>query len=228
MSESTRHIPAHIGLNTGDRMSRLEFHGIYETMPKDFKAELIAGIVYVSMPLKRPHANSHVRLSSIFDRYGARTPGLEVCDNATVFLGKKDEVQPDLCLRILPENGGQSKTTYDNYIDGAPEFVAELAHSSRAIDLHRKLSRYAKFGVLEYMVVCLWPMEIYWFDLQKSQRRVRPDKGIFKSAVFPGLWVDEDALLAMDYDASMQTLEQGLASGEHASFVEQLKGKKRL
>lgn len=228
MSEKSQPQPLSIGLNTGDRMSRQEFHDIYETMPDDFKAELIGGIVYVSMPLKRPHAKSHMRLSSIFDRYAAKTPGVEGCDNATIFLGKKDELQPDLCMRILPGNGGQSKTTYDNYIDGAPEFVAEVAHSSRAIDLHRKLDRYSKFGVLEYMVVCLSPKEIYWFELQESHRRVRSDKGIFRSRIFPGLWINEEALLSMDYDVSMQTIDQGLASAEHTEFVEQLKRKADL
>src|SRR5205823_6033862 len=32
-------------LHTGDRMTREEFHRIYEQMPKEFRAELIGGIV---------------------------------------------------------------------------------------------------------------------------------------------------------------------------------------
>ena len=42
-------------LHSGDRLSREEFHRIYEQMPEDFKAELIGGIVYVASPMRLPH-----------------------------------------------------------------------------------------------------------------------------------------------------------------------------
>lgn len=226
MSESFR-TAANFGLYNGDQMSRKEFHDKYETCPDDFKAELIDGTVYVSTPLKRIHGKSHARLGSIFDRYAAHTAGVENCDNTTVFLSDEDEVQPDLLLRILPNHGGQSRTTYTNYIDGAPELVAEVAHSSKAIDLHRKLKRYAEFGVLEYIVLCVHPKQIYWFDFQKSLSRSRTadSEGIFKSSTFPGLWIHSNALLSRDYAQSMEVLDRGLASPEHAAFVRRLKNK---
>ena len=37
-------------LHSGDRMTREEFHRIYEQMPDDFEAELVGGTVYVSSP----------------------------------------------------------------------------------------------------------------------------------------------------------------------------------
>ncbi len=61
------------------------------------------------------------------------TPGFEASDNATVVLGEENEPQPDLFLRILPQFGGQTRTTKDQYVEDAPELVAEIAHSSRAI-----------------------------------------------------------------------------------------------
>ena len=39
---------------------------------------------------------------------------------------------------------------------------------------------------------------------------------------FPGLWISSSALLARDYQKLMQTLEAGLATPEHAAFVEAL------
>src|SRR5262245_44455807 len=90
-------------LYSGDRMSRAEFDRIYEKMPKDFKAELIGGTVYVSSPLKRRHGKQHTPLSALLYLYEGHTPGVESGDNATILLGEEAEPQPDLYLRILPE-----------------------------------------------------------------------------------------------------------------------------
>lgn len=211
-------------LVSGDRMSQEEFHGIYETMPDNFRAELLNGTVFVSVPTSKPHATGQNDLSTIFGYYRAMTDGIESFDNATLKLSKKDEVQPDLGLRILPAYGGQTKDTYDGYISGAPELVAEIAFSSRAIDLHLKRARYKKFGVIEYIVVCLKPKEIYWFDLHQGLSfRKKPDEnGILKSHVFPGLWIDGNALLKKELKKSLEILQQGLGSPEHAEFVAKL------
>src|SRR5437016_8322564 len=161
-------------LHSGDRMNREEFHRIYETMPEDFRAELIGGIVYVASPLRRRHGTSHLQLGSLFGVYEVQTPGVEAADNATILLGDEGEPQPDLYLRILPEFGGQSRTTADDYVEGAPELLAEIAHSSRAIDLHAKRDDYARYGVVEYLVVCLRERQLRWFDLRANQE-LSPD-----------------------------------------------------
>jgi hypothetical protein len=116
-SPQARRSPA---LRDGDRMSREQFHRIYEQMPEDFKAELIEGIVHVASPLRLRHGNRHISLSMLFGTYEGHTPGVEAGDNTTILLGEKGEPQPDLFLRILPERGGQSRTTNDDYVEGAP------------------------------------------------------------------------------------------------------------
>jgi hypothetical protein len=215
-------------LQSGDRMTQQEFHAAYERMPEDFKAELIGGIVYVASPrgrrhgTNRRHGTHHPILSSALVAYQGHTPGVEVGDNTTVLLGDESEPQPDLYLRILPEFGGQSKTTDDDYVRGAPELVAEMAHSSRAIDLHAKRRDYARYGVREYLVLTLDDRRLRWFDLP-SDRELPPDgDGVCRLRTFPGLWVHADALVAKDYARLMATLQQGLASPDHAAFVEQL------
>ncbi|HXT60577.1 MAG TPA: hypothetical protein VN699_18185, partial [Pirellulales bacterium] len=50
--------------------------------------------------------------------------------------------------------------------------------------------------------------------------------GIFRSTVFPGLWLDEPALLSADAARLLQTLRTGLASAEHAAFVQALQAKR--
>jgi Uma2 family endonuclease len=214
----------HEVLHNGDSLTQKDFHRIYRQMPEKFKAELIAGIVYVCEPVGQQHACCDVRLASIFDAYGASIPGTQVCSNATVILSEDDEVQPDLLLRILPEYGGQSKNVGADrkYIQGAPELVAEIAHSSRSIDLHTKRNAYTRAGVIEYIVVSLGETEVHWFDLRNGRRILADENSVFRSAVFPGLWVHGNALLQMDYRQSMDVLNQGLLSPEHVAFVSEM------
>ncbi|HEX5273105.1 MAG TPA: Uma2 family endonuclease [Gemmataceae bacterium] len=211
-----------VELENGDRMTQPEFHRLYEQAPEGFCAELIGGIVYVSSPLKRRHGTSHPALTTVFFAYQGHTPGVECGDNTTVQLGEESEPQPDLYLRVLAENGGQSRTTEDDYIAGPPELVAEIAQSSRAIDLHAKLLDYARYGVREYLVVCLREQQLRWFDLPADKElRLDPD-GICRVRAFPGLWVHAKGLFAKDYARLMATLQEGLATPGHAAFITRL------
>jgi Uma2 family endonuclease len=214
-------------LHNGDRMTREEFHRIYERMPEDFKAELIGGIVYVASPLKIRHGTNHLPLGSLFFAYEGNTPGVQSGDNTTILLGEEGEPQPDLFLRILPEYGGQSRTTADDYVEGAPELIAEIAHSSRAIDLHAKRDDYTRYGVLEYLVLSLRDNRLFWFDL-RARQELQPDAdGVYRLHSFPGLWVHGEALLARDHRRLTETLVQGLATKEHADFVARLAAARR-
>jgi Uma2 family endonuclease len=214
-------------LHSGDRMTQPEFHRLYERTPTDFHAELVGGIVYVTSPLKREHGTRHVSLGTLFWIYAARTPGVEAGDNATVILGEHSEPQPDLYLRILPEYGGRSTTTPDDYVSGPPELIAELAHSSRAIDLHAKRDDYGRYGVQEYLVLCLAERELRWFNLAADEVIARPQDGVYRLRQFPGLWIDAEALLGSDPSRLLATLEQGLASPEHMEFVRRLEATHR-
>jgi Uma2 family endonuclease len=209
-------------LHSGDRMSREEFHRIYSQMPEDFRAELVEGIVYVASPLKRRHGKPHLLLGSVFAAYEGATPGVDASDNTTLLLGDEAEPQPDLYLRILPEFGGQSKTSPDDYVEGAPELVAEIAFSSYSLDLHGKRRDYRRYGVLEYVVVTAKEQKPVWVDLKADRDVPVPDDGVVRSRTFPGLWIDSRALFRKDYAALMATLQQGLASPEHAAFVRKL------
>jgi Uma2 family endonuclease len=203
-------------------MTREEFHALYEQAPEDFKAELIGGVVYVASPLRQDHASIHVDLSTLLGLYRAGTPGVEAADNATVLLGVESEPQPDLLLRLLPEFGGQSRVTAKNYIEGPPEFIVEIAHSTRAIDLHGKFNDYQRHGVLEYVVVCLDNRTCRWFDLTANQEIPTASDGVIRVRTFPGLWIDGPALFAGDHAKLLTTAQAGLATPEHAAFVRDL------
>lgn len=204
-------------LHNGDRMRQDEFHRIYSSMPEGYRAELLGGMVFEPSPLGYPHGTNHIRLAFLMESYVCATPGVEAADNATVILSDEDEVQPDLILRVVNRCRGRSHAT--KYVEGAPELVAEIAHSSRAIDLHLKKQRYADTGVLEYIVVVLEPARVHWFDMQKDIELSPDENGIIRSSVFPGLWIDTQGLLETDRERTRAALMTGLQSREHAQFV---------
>jgi hypothetical protein len=78
--------------------------------------------------------------------------------------------------------------------------------------------------VKEYVVVTLDPQEVHWHVRRgKKLVRVRPGRdGLYRSKVFPGLWLDPVALLRGDLAGVLAVLDRGLASPEHAAFVAHL------
>ena len=212
-------------LCNGDRLTQREFHRRYESAEDTF--ELIGGVVYMASPPGLAHGMCHTRLGLVLSHYQARTPGTEHADNTTVILGEESEPQPDSLLIVLPEYGGRTRLRQNKYILGPPEFVAEVAHSTRAIDLHQKKRDYQRVGVKEYLVVCLEEMELRWFGFGPMRPIDADKKGVFRSRVFPGLWIDGPALLALDSGRLLRVIAQGLASREHAAFVRRLADRRR-
>ncbi|MCW6049803.1 Uma2 family endonuclease [Microcoleus sp. A2-C5] len=212
-------------LENGDRLSRPEFHDRYLAMPHVKKAELIEGIVYMPSPVRFvPHAEPHSNIIGWLWNYRIATPGVRLGDNATVFLDGDNEPQPDALLRI--ENGGNSQITDDDYIQGAPELVVEIAASTASKDLHDKKKAYRRNGVQEYMVWQINKQRLHWFTLNEGKYvSLEPDEnGVVRSLVFPGLWLAVPALLSGDLAQVMAVLQEGINSPEHAEFVGILSG----
>ena len=181
-------------LENGDRLGRREFHRRYAADPRDRKAELVEGVVYVASPLRaREHGTPPAALMAWAGTYAAEHPEVQIAD-ATAFLDSDDEVQPDLLLRRVD---GSSRITDDGYIDGPPEFVAEVAASSVSIDLHDKRNAYRRNGVREYLVWRVEDNAIDWWRLHEGQYVEMPvDAGFIESGEFPGLRLAVGALLA--------------------------------
>jgi Uma2 family endonuclease len=212
-------------LENGDVLTRAEFERRYEAMPHLKKAELIEGVVYVPSPVRhRYHGHHHTHLIGWLVHYEAQTPGVEASDNATVRLDLDNEPQPDVLLLIDPACGGQARIDAEGYIAGAPELVAEVASSSASYDLHAELRVYRRNGVREYIVWRVLDQEIDWFVLRAGQyERVSLDaEGLYRSEVFPGLWLDPAALLRGDLATVLAIVQRGLTSPEHAAFMTRL------
>src|SRR6266852_1229132 len=163
-------------------------------------------------------------------QYWIATPGTLTWDNATTFLSEASEPQPDGALIIEPACGGQTGISEDGYATGPPELIVEVASSSASIDLHAKRRDYEPAGVLEYVVVVLRQRAVRWFVLQDgTYQEVGADaRGLFKSTVFPGLWLDVPALSRLDVRQVMTTLQHGIETLEHTAFAQQLQARRRV
>ncbi|MCY7276936.1 MAG: Uma2 family endonuclease [Phormidesmis sp. CAN_BIN44] len=215
-------------LENGDRLTRTEFERRYAATPEKFKAELIEGIVYVASPVRvKNHGRPHAQIMTWLGVYHAATPGVDFADNTTTRLDLDNEPQPDALLRIEPEVGGRSRITKDDYIEGAPELIVEIAASSASYDMNTKLNAYRRNGVQEYIVWQVYENQIAWFCLQEGEYiRLQPDAtGMIRSRVFPGLWLAVDALLRGDLAIVLAELQTGLAISEHGEFVDRLSRK---
>jgi Uma2 family endonuclease len=212
-------------LENGDRLTRAEFERRWKAMPQVKHAELVEGVVYMAAALRiDQHGEPHAFIMTWLGTYAFATAGVQMGDNASLQLDLDNEPQPDALLRIHRECGGQSEMTHDGYVSGAPELVAEVAASSTSIDLHAKLNVYRRHGVREYVVWRVLEDEIDWFVLNEGRfDPMSTDEGqVYKSRVFPGLWLDAPALIRRDGAAVLKTLQQGVATPEHAEFVARL------
>jgi Uma2 family endonuclease len=210
-------------LEPGDRLTREEFERRYEAMKHVKKAELIEGVVYMPSPVRlSQHAAPHSHMIGWMYYYKAYTPCVIVADNATARLDLDNEPQPDGMLLLDPSCGGHAAISADDYVEAAPELVVEVSASSASYDLHTKRTVYRRNGVCEYLVWRVLDRQIDWFVARGSTfEPLTPDiTGILRSEVFPGLWLDAAAMLGGDAAAVLATLQQGLTSPEHATFLQ--------
>jgi Uma2 family endonuclease len=214
----TNTTPQILPLENGDRLSRNEFERRYTESLDIKKAELIEGVVYVASPLRfQRHAEPHAKLMIWLGNYQIYTPGIKLGIEPTIRLDQDNEPQPDGVLLIDESLGGKSRITDDDYIEGAPELVAEIATSSAAYDLYDKKKAYKRNGIQEYIVWQSLENKLDWFGLHDSEYiLLQPDvEGIIKSQVMPGLWLSVTALLAGDMVKVLEVLQTGLNSPEH-------------
>jgi Uma2 family endonuclease len=212
-------------LENGDHLDQETFHARYQAMPEDCRAELIGGIVYMASPQKYPHGKGQQLVSHWLGAYAEATSGTDALSNNTQILGPDSEPEPDGCLFVLPEYGGQVYIDKNEYLNGPPDLIVEVSSATESIDLNRKKRDYEKAGVREYVVLALRMRRAFWFIRQRGKYRelqLTAD-GIFRSRIFPGLWLDAQGILRGDRRRVLATLRHGLATPEHAAFVAKLR-----
>lgn len=197
-------------LESGDRLTREEFHHRYSCRPDIRRAELIGGVVYVPSPMRFvQYDQPNTLVNGWLFTYRRHAPGVQQGSGGTIYLDDASEVQPDAYLFFDPPvrpNGVRRRA--DGYLEGTPELVVEVAASSAAYDLHDKLERYRRAGVIEYVAWQTLERRIDWFRLVGSAYiSVVPDEnGIIESTTFPGLRLHVANMLALDEPAVLAAL----------------------
>jgi Uma2 family endonuclease len=214
-------------LLAGDKLTRDEFLRRWEAHPEIKNAELIGGIVFMPSPVTVDHGDTEGDVGGWLWSYSSATPGTACGHNTTTFI-LDDTPQPDLNLRLLPEYGGASWVE-EKYLHGIPELLAEICRSSVTYDLHIKLDLYRAARIPEYLAILLHEQEIRW-HVREGDRYQLPapdEQGIWRSRIFPGLWLDGQALLAGNKQLLLARLQEGLTSLEHQAFVNELARRRR-
>ncbi len=211
-------------LKIGDRLDQKTFHALYEGSPPGFRAELIGGIVHVSSPIKQPHSWFSIHVGQWLVDYETDTPGVEALNDPTDILDSQSEPQPDACLRVLTECGGQTFIDDDSYLTGPQELVVQISDSTERLDLNQRKRDCEKAGVREYLVIAIRKGKVHWFVRRRAKFKDLPagKDGIFRSEIFPGLWLDAAALFRRDVKRMRAVLRLGLTSPEHAAFAAKL------
>lgn len=212
-------------LEPGDRLTRAEFERRWEAMPNLKRAELIEGVVYMAAAVRhRKHGRPNRWISGLSARYEAATPGVSGSDNASVRMDLDNMPQPDCALFIEPPHSKTMTISDDDYLEGVPELIIEVASSSVSYDLGVKMNVYRRNGLPEYVVCRVLEREFDWFVLHEGEfkRQVIEEDGVVRCTQFPGLWLDTRALLNGRFADAFETLDRGLATAEHEAFVKKL------
>jgi Uma2 family endonuclease len=214
-------------LVAGDHLDVGEFRRRYEASPEIKKAELLNGIVYMPPPVFEDHSTPHNIAATWIGFYSVHTRGTKAHNDRTLQLVGYNQVQPDVCLVLLPECGGKTFVNEHRELAGFPELIFEVAASSASYDLFEKKNAYHANQVQEYIVWQTLDHRLDWFQWTPAEyvRRAPDARGMIKSNVFPGLWLHATALLLEEYQKVMKTLEHGLRTAEHSRFVTQLSAK---
>jgi Uma2 family endonuclease len=103
----------------------------------------------------------------------------------------------------------------------------EICQTSTEVDFGPKLELYRRAGVREYVTVEVFRRRMLWrvLENQKYVYQNIPDGRIFRSSVFPGLWLDAIGFWADDGPKMELALKAGIAAEDHARFAASLAGK---
>ena len=122
-------------MQEGLRLSRVEFERRSAERPDLKKVELVQGVVRMPSAVRyASHGKPHAAMVWWLGVYAVATPGVHFVDNTTLRLDGDNELQPDAALLVDPRAGGQARISSDDYVEGAPELVVEIAASSASYE----------------------------------------------------------------------------------------------
>ena len=210
-------------LENGDRLTRAEFERRYEAMP-NVKAELIEGVVFIQKNRRVSEGKASARFAVFLVTYALNIKEIESALRTSLVIDDANEYQPDVVLYVKENFGGNSYISADDYLEGSPELVVEIAASTASYDTTLKKNIYRRNGVKEYIIWRVDDEEIDWFAWEEGEYvSLEKDKnGVIESRFFGGLRLNVDAILSDDLAKVLNDLQKGLKSKKHKDFVKSL------
>jgi Uma2 family endonuclease len=192
-------------LENGEHLTVVDFLRRYEEETGLRKCQLIEGTVHMPSPVR---ADAHAEPDNLiqfwlatfaYSKTGLKA-GVKAYTNATLVLDQENAPQPDAILCSTPKPQHRVWLDSRGYLCGAPEFICEIADSTRSIDMHEKKRAYRRAGITEYLVWLTEEKTVVWYHLEDGDyKALAADKqGLLHSRVFSGLILDTKALLKRD------------------------------
>lgn len=209
----------------GDCLSANEFLRRYLPHRQRLKAELINGLVSLNRGVRADLEDlSSSMIRSWMKSYALLTPGTRMEVDTMIVLAWDTVPQPNIVLRVLPENGGKSRMTDTEILTAAPELIVDFTTGHQTFDIRDRLGAFRRQGVVEYLIWWADGQKLDWYCLDRGKYSLNlPDSnGVLTSHSFPGLRLNLSALLNRNSAAVMTTLRRSLESPEHAAFLTRL------
>jgi Uma2 family endonuclease len=158
--------------------------------------EWVNGRVVSMPPVGTEHGSVAVFLTTLLNLWvGHHHAGAVYCEPVSM---KTAPTLPGRSPDVLFVSTANLARVKKSYVDGPADLVVEvISPDSRARDLGEKFAEYEQGGVREYWVIDPERKQALFYQLggDGNYRLVAPDaRGIYESAVLPGLWLKVDWL----------------------------------
>lgn len=187
----TKHLPTRKRIK-----ERITFEEFCNLVNEDQKAHLIDGVMIMESPASNIYEDLFGFLHSILRVYASRKKiGVVLGSRTLIRLSDYTGLEPDL----LFVNNVNRHIIKEQYIDGAPDMVAEIVSpSSRQLDQMEKKKLYAEYGVREYWLIDPYRQTAEFFYNQHGKWTNLPvdERGVFLSKVILDFWLRVDWLFA--------------------------------
>ncbi len=170
---------------------KIERQKFYDLTHENFKAEFINGEIIFHSPVRLPHWDVSMKLSSMLHVYvTSKALGKVGVEKVMVRLTRND-YEPDICYY---DNEKVAKFTSNQLLFPAPDFVVEiLSDSTEKIDRGVKFVDYAAHGVSEYWIVDPIKKTVEKYLLEQAEYLLQvklQSEGKLQSSVIEGFVVE--------------------------------------
>lgn len=177
-------------MSTAARTRMYSFEDFCAIVQDGQKADLIDGVIYMASPDNTDANELNVWLASLMFAFAQRRKAGKVYVSRVAFrLDEWSGPEPDIAL-VLKEHLERVRR---GHVKGPPDIAMEIVSpDSIDRDYHKKRRQYERAGVPEYWIIDEIEKKVLLLrlDAHGKYREVRLTRGIMRSRVLKGFWLD--------------------------------------